>query len=131
MNLLLVGLSHRTAPVEVRERYAVPADALQAFDEKLAREPSCPEALLISTCNRTELLVVTHARPEARERVYGMLSEIGDGSATPEHFYELYDEEALRHVFRVASSLDSMAPRASSDPAHSRQAAAGTRMVCW
>ena len=108
MNLLLVGLSHRTAPVEVRERYAVAGDAMQSLDEKLAREPSCREALLIATCNRTELLVVTRAQPEARERIYGVLSEIGDGSATAEHFYELYDEEALRHVFRVASSLDSM-----------------------
>ncbi len=109
MKLLLLGFSHRSAPIAVRERYAVSAAQLRAIDEKLVREPACDEVALVSTCNRTELLVVSRAVPEARERMYGWFaSEIGDGSLEPPQLYELGDAEAVRHVFRVASSLDSM-----------------------
>ena len=109
MKLLLLGLSHRTAPVEVRERYAVAPARLAGLDEKLASDPACSEAALISTCNRTEIVVAAHSISEASERMLQLFtSEIGDGSAQPSHLYELGDREVVLHLFRVASSLDSM-----------------------
>ena len=110
MSLLLVGLSHRSAPVEIRERYAVPVDQLQGIDEKLVRDSGCSESALVSTCNRTELLIVSDDATIASERAHGLFSHgIGDGRADSRHFYELRDAEAVKHVFRVAASLDSMA----------------------
>ena len=109
MNLLLVGMSHRTAPVSIRERYAVGPEQLRGLDEKLVRERGCDEAALISTCNRTEVVVASRNLGDAAERVHAFLgSEIGDGSAEPGQLYELRDADAARHVFRIASSLDSM-----------------------
>ena len=109
MSLLLVGLNHRTAPLDVRERYAVPGRDLQGLDEKIAREPGCDEAVLVSTCNRTELLVVTSDPAAAGEQMHGVFTrQIGDGSAHAAQLYELRDRDAIAHVFRVAASLDSM-----------------------
>jgi glutamyl-tRNA reductase len=109
LNLLLVGMSHRTAPVDIRERYTVRPEQLRAVDEKLVREPGCDEAVLISTCNRIEVVVVSRELRDAAERVHAFLgNEIGDGSAEPGQLYELRDADAAKHVFRIASSLDSM-----------------------
>jgi len=109
LNLLLVGMSHRTAPVHVRERYAVGSEQLRGVHEKLVREPGCDEAVLISTCNRLEVVVASRDLGDAVERVHAFVAnEIGDGSAAPDQLYELRDGEAAKHVFRIASSLDSM-----------------------
>ena len=109
MNLLLLGLSYRTAPVRVREQYAVPLAQLQGIDEKLARDAVCDEVALISTCNRTELVVAAREAPRAADRMYSLFSdEIGNGRTSSRHLYELRDREAVEHVLRVASSLDSM-----------------------
>ena len=109
MNVVLVGLSHHTAPVAIRERYAVTDSALSGVNEKLVRSPDIDEAALISTCNRTELLAVSRSPERALERLLGFLRyELGDGSAGPQHVYELSDADAVMHLFRVAVSLDSM-----------------------
>jgi glutamyl-tRNA reductase len=109
MSLLLVGLSHQSAPVEVRERYAVAPARVRPLCEKLLQEPGCHEVALVSTCNRTELLVVTEQPTELAERVHAFFGhEIGDGSAEPAQLYELHEREAVEHLFRVACSLDSM-----------------------
>lgn len=109
MNLLLVGLSHKSAPVEIRERYSVAEGQLQGIDEKLVRDTVCSEGALISTCNRTELLIVSDDAVAASERAHWFLNhDIGDGSADNHNLYELRDAEAAKHLFRVAASLDSM-----------------------
>lgn len=109
MNLLLLGLNHTTAPVAVRERYAVSPAQWTGIDEKAVQSSAVDEAVLISTCNRTELLAVSARRAEARESLYQFIqTEVGDGSARPEHFYEKHDKDVLEHVFRVACGLDSM-----------------------
>jgi glutamyl-tRNA reductase len=107
MNLLLVGLNHRTAPVAIRERYAVAPSEFGGLNEKLARSPHIDEVALISTCNRTELLAVSRAQESALECLHAFLRhELGDGSAGPSHIYELRDADVVMHLFRVAASLD-------------------------
>ncbi|MDX1650576.1 MAG: glutamyl-tRNA reductase, partial [Myxococcota bacterium] len=112
MNLLLVGMSHHTASLEMRERYAV-ADAGPAV-AKLAADPEIEEAVLLSTCNRVEVLVVCRHLEAARARLRRLfareLAAAGsdDGAALAEALYELVDGGAVRHLFRVACAVDSM-----------------------
>ena len=109
MNLLLVGLSHKTAPVALRERYAVGTKELSTLTEKLNQSEILSEAALLATCNRTELLAVARSPQPARERLERFLhGEIGDGSASADRVYVLGDGEVVSHLFEVAASLDSM-----------------------
>ena len=113
MRLLLLGVSHHTAPLTIRERLAVddPAPVL----EKLLEHDALDEAVLLSTCNRTEVLVLTRDLEAARSRLRKLFSyelpraAVGasDGEID-ECLYELRDGEAMRHLLRVASALDSM-----------------------
>jgi glutamyl-tRNA reductase len=109
MNLLLLGLSHQTAPVAVRERYSVtPAECL-GVNEKLVQEATISEAAVLSTCNRTELLALSSSPDDALECLYRVFhDEIGDGSAEAEQFYQFRGADVVTHLFRVSSSLDSM-----------------------
>jgi glutamyl-tRNA reductase len=109
VNLLLVGLSYRTAPVSVRERYAVAPAQLEERDAKLVAEVGLDEGALLSTCNRTELYGAARGGDLALERMHRFLrEELGDGSAAPVQIYELRGGEVVRHLFRVAGGLDSM-----------------------
>jgi glutamyl-tRNA reductase len=101
MRLVLVGTSHRVAPVEVRERVALGREEAAELARRLAGEDA--EAVCLSTCNRTELYLA-HADPEIAEaRAEAALA------ATPE-LYRLADEAAALHLFRVAAGLDSLVP---------------------
>jgi glutamyl-tRNA reductase len=109
VNLYLVGLSYRTAPVSVRERYAVAPVHLVERAAKLLSGAQLDEAALLSTCNRTELIAAARSDDLVLERMHRFLrEELGDGSAAPEQIYELRGGEVVRHVFRVAGGLDSM-----------------------
>jgi glutamyl-tRNA reductase len=109
VNLLLVGLSHRTAPVEVRERYAVNASQLATLNEKLVQSRALDEAALLATCNRTEVIAVGRSQEPAIAEIRSFFhQEIGDGSASNERVYELRDAEVVVHLFEVSASLDSM-----------------------
>jgi glutamyl-tRNA reductase len=105
MDLLCIGLSHRTAPLGVRERLALPEARQQELLQQLAQAPT--EALLISTCNRVELYLASPDIAQAGARAREVLSQVG-GPETLEHLYEHQGAGALEHLFRVASSLDSM-----------------------
>jgi glutamyl-tRNA reductase len=109
-NFVLVGLSHRTAEVEVRERVAFEAPRLPEALRELAGRPGLSESMIISTCNRVEL--ISHAE-NIREGIETLESFLSENShiARPELCQKLYHhsgEQVVRHVFRVASSLDSM-----------------------
>lgn len=113
MNLLLVGMSHHTASLALRERYAV--DAAGPLLAKLAGDPEIEEAVLLSTCNRVEVLVLARHLEAARARLRRFFShELGGPEATldatglDESLYELVDGAAVRHVLRVACAVDSM-----------------------
>lgn len=102
-------MNHRSAPVAIRERYAVPSERLPQVTEKLVGVSGLDEAVLLSTCNRTELIVASAQPDQAIERMYGFFrSEIGDGTAGDEHLYELMGRDVAEHLFRVGASLDSM-----------------------
>lgn len=108
MAISLIGLNHKTAPVELRERLHMPeeriADALQALLQIV------PEALIFSTCNRVEFLVNQENLEDVREQLVRFWSEQRDLSVNEfEPFlYHHTGPDAVRHVFRVTSSLDSM-----------------------
>ena len=111
MSLLLLGMSHRTAPVELRERYAV-EDARPVLT-KLVASPEIDEAVLIATCNRVEVVVWTRTLDAARLRLRSLFErELAERGASPTELtaalYELVDGAAVRHVLRVACALDSM-----------------------
>jgi len=108
MELCVLGLSHRTAPVEIREKLALSREALEPALQQLLGLPGVQEGLILSTCNRVELVVVVEeaSRPDLR----GFLATLGgvDQGLLERCTYELSGKDAVRHVFRVASSLDSM-----------------------
>jgi glutamyl-tRNA reductase len=112
--IVVVGLSHKTAPVEVREKFATSADVLPAILARLASRPELKEVMFLSTCNRVEVFASASAPDQAEaaaRAVRGVMCDhasIGDPEAVAPYFYERTGPEALRHIFRVAASLDSM-----------------------
>jgi len=110
MNLVLVGASHRSAPLELRERLFVPRAGLPAMLDGLKRVQGVQEGLILSTCNRTELVTRLHDPVAGPGSLIEFLSA-HQGLRTADierHLYRLHDLEAVRHVFRVAASLDSL-----------------------
>jgi glutamyl-tRNA reductase len=109
-NLVLVGLNHRTAKLDVRQAAAFNSDQLQEELNRLSSRPGILESMILSTCNRVEILSVVDHQSEAFASIESFLSE---NSRIPlpqlqTSLYRYSDEQAIRHVFRVASSLDSM-----------------------
>jgi glutamyl-tRNA reductase len=102
-------MSHRSAPVEVRERVAFPPCAGRSFLRRLKGEGVVSEAVLLSTCNRTEVYAVVEEEG-ARGRMLDLLAEDrgAERASLEQDTYWLTDAEAVRHLYRVASSLDSM-----------------------
>ena len=107
MTLALIGVNHKTAPIELRERLAIAKDALPDVIRALAGVPGVLECMIVSTCNRVEFLA---ALDGTRVDLHGFLDRqfgLDPGMLAP-HLYEHRDRQAIRHLFRVASSLDSM-----------------------
>jgi glutamyl-tRNA reductase len=109
MTLLLVGTSHRLAPVEIRERVAVDPDGATALGSRLAADG---EAVCLSTCNRTEIYLAADDQGEADRRATEALSELAgvEAAELEPYLYRLRDEAAAVHLFRVAAGLDSLVP---------------------
>jgi glutamyl-tRNA reductase len=107
MRYQLIGVNHKSAPLEVRERLAIPESRLPDTCRDLTAHPGIEEGVIISTCNRVE--VITHTANGAAD-LRGFLHEHFHLTAQDldAHLYEFREKDAVRHVFRVASSLDSM-----------------------
>jgi len=107
MNLIVIGVNHQTAPIEVREQFAISEARLPDAVKTLASQPGVEEAMIVSTCNRVELIARTKETDAnldgCLKKVYGF-----DAQSYRKYLYEHRDRDAIRHVFRVASSLDSM-----------------------
>jgi glutamyl-tRNA reductase len=109
-NLILVGVNHKTTPVEIRERLAFTRGEIEASLERLVGNPEIIENIILSTCNRVEI----YARVNDTTKGVGLLKDfICDyHNITPheldKYFYSYQDEQAVEHLFRVSSSLDSM-----------------------
>jgi glutamyl-tRNA reductase len=110
MRLLLVGLSHRTAPVELRERVDFHARGVAAALAALAARGSTREAAIVSTCNRAELYVACDDVIATRGDLVEFVSAFNEvpRSDVASHLYDAADLEAARHLFRVAAGLESL-----------------------
>jgi len=110
-HLVLLGINHTTAPIEVRERLAIPAERLADATRTLLHQPGIREGLILSTCNRVEFLTLQeNSQPNTGADLLRFLHEyfaVSPQSIQP-HLYEFREREVIRHLFRVASSLDSM-----------------------
>jgi glutamyl-tRNA reductase len=108
--LLLLGTSHKTAPLAMRERVALPERRADAFLRELAAHPEIREAVILSTCNRTELYVVVSDPVEAETTVLGMLARHAGVRPTEliDGIYSHRNCDAARHLYRVTSGLESM-----------------------
>ncbi|GGK30127.1 glutamyl-tRNA reductase [Pilimelia terevasa] len=110
MNLLVVGLSFRTAPVALLERLAVPADETAGVLHLLVGQPYVGEAVLVSTCNRVEVYAAVSGFHGGLDDICAVLAaraEVAPATLAP-HLYVHYADAAVRHAFRVACGLDSM-----------------------
>ncbi len=110
MKLFVTGLNHRTAPVEVRERLAFEERALPEALGTLKQRPGLLEGMILSTCNRVEITVTADEQADAETAVEHFIAEsraVARDWVSP-YLYRHDGPDAIRHLFRVASSLDSM-----------------------
>ena len=113
--IFVVGLSHRTAPVEVRERFATSADSLTEVLARLSSRPELAEVMFVSTCNRVEVYAAAprNGDPERAAAIQAVREVLASHAnvtdrALAQVLYVRDEDEAVRHIFRVAASLDSM-----------------------
>src|SRR6266850_2060676 len=112
MSIILVGVNHKSAPVEVRERLAFTEEACASGLRTLVDGELVREGLIVSTCNRVEVLAET-ASDRLNDTIERVNQFLGGTNGLPQSFFETHlyqhtDDEAVRHLFRVTSSLDSM-----------------------
>ena len=108
--VILVGLNHRTAHIEIRERIAFPEEGLDRYMKALYNLPTLAEGLILSTCNRVEIYAATSDPDKGIEEIKRFLAQQHhlDLSEFEDTLYVLHGEKLVEHLFRVASSLDSM-----------------------
>ena len=107
MKFQLIGVNHNTAPVEVREQLAIPESRLPGALQELVQHPGVDEGLILSTCNRVEVLAQTRNGSVDLREFLSAHFHLSQGQFE-QHLYEYRERDAIRHLFRVASSLDSM-----------------------
>lgn len=112
MNLVLIGLNHKTASIEIRERAAFRDEVLPDALVRLREEWGFDEAMILSTCNRVEVIAGSGANGIVPHRVREFLCTFHqlDSKQLADHLYSHANEELIHHLFRVACSLDSMVP---------------------
>jgi len=110
MNIIVVGLSHKTAPIEIRERLAFSESSLKEALHRVKELPEIREGLIISTCNRVEIYANSGDNAPGPPRLRKFLSEYHQIplEQIQEYLYSYTEQEAVCHLFRVACSLDSM-----------------------
>ena len=109
MRMVCLGLNHRTAPVEIRERFAVPSHKLREEGQRIRSLPGVDQCVVLSTCNRMEIYYWSNAPENAQEHILSHF--LGDGRGELDmasYFYSHQGEDALGHLCRVLSGLDSM-----------------------
>lgn len=110
MNIIVVGLSHHSSPVELREKLAFDSSRIEEPLRELLSLPAIAEGIIVSTCNRVEVYAVTRDIAAGIAQIRRFLAEYHalPFDVVEPHLYGYHGEQAIRHVFRVASSLDSM-----------------------
>ncbi len=123
MHILTLGLNHRTAPVEIREKLAFPEGAQPSALGRLVHDYGLHEAAILSTCNRSELYLAADGDRGLDEARRFLAENQGiDVQTLDSHFYQLSDSEAAIHLFRVASGVDSLVVGESQILSQVRQA---------
>jgi glutamyl-tRNA reductase len=107
MTLSLIGVNHKTAPIELRERIAISRDELPETTRALGEMPGVSECMIVSTCNRVEILASLETAGTDLIEFLHQRFGLAPAELAP-HIYEHRDQEAVRHLFRMAASLDSM-----------------------
>ena len=106
MHLKVLGLNHRTAPIEVREKFSIGKDAIRRGLENLDGYDGLSEAVILSTCNRSEVYAVTAT--DCEQSIYNFLNDLIGGVIDKNFLYEFDDEACTEHLFEVAAGLDSL-----------------------
>jgi glutamyl-tRNA reductase len=109
-NLVLIGLNHRTAELDIRQRMALSQEQIPEVLKQLTEHANVHEVMILSTCNRVEVLAEVEDSLRGQELIEDFLARLGNLPRTELEgkLYQIVDDEAVHHVFRVASSLDSM-----------------------
>ena len=109
-NLILVGVNHKTTPVEIREKLAFTKGKIEESVDQLLNIPEIIEHTILSTCNRVEIYARANGQNSAIQSIKQFICDFHGLSAVQleEHFYSYSNEAAIEHLFRVSSSLDSM-----------------------
>jgi glutamyl-tRNA reductase len=110
MHIAVVGLSHRTAPVEIRERLSIPEQSLEASLQQLRTDEQVLEASILSTCNRLEIYTLLRHPDRGIDAVASFLTAVSGlpGEELRPHLFTYHHEEAVAHLLRVAAGLDSL-----------------------
>jgi glutamyl-tRNA reductase len=110
MNIAVVGLSHKTAPVEIREKLSIPEPQIKEAIAHLCSYPNIREVAILSTCNRLEIYIVTGETDSGVREVIQFLSERGQLNIHQlrQHLFILLQEDAVMHLMRVSAGLDSL-----------------------
>lgn len=106
MQLQVLGLNYKTAPIEIREKFSVDREAIRRGLENLDDYDGLTEAVVLSTCNRTEIYAVTADSCAASVKIF--VNDLVGGGAFEKYLYEYEGEACVRHLFEVAASLDSL-----------------------
>lgn len=110
MNLVIIGLNHKSAPVEIREKLSFPAQEIAEPLKQLTNHYGMNEGVILSTCNRVEVVAITPDMEKGEWQVKRFLSDYHGIplDSLDEHLYSYFGEEAVKHILRVAAGLDSM-----------------------
>lgn len=114
MNIVVIGLSHHTSPVDLRERFAFVTAEIPLALKQLRDTGAVQEAVILSTCNRVEIYAATPLEPaqafaELKNFLAGKEEKLaGQDDLSPDNFYTLAEPQSLKHLFKVACGLDSM-----------------------
>ncbi len=110
MEIFATGLNYKTAPVEIREKLSIKDEEIQSVLDKLSENQHIYEICLLSTCNRVEVYGVSDNLEEAYKWILDVFSKISDlnKDILKNHIFFYKDREAIKHIFRVSASLDSM-----------------------
>jgi glutamyl-tRNA reductase len=110
MNIAVVGLSHKTAPVEVREKLSIPEAKVESVTQELLSYPHIEEVAILSTCNRLEIYVVATETGQGVQELSQFLSEVAQIPLQQlrQHLFILLHQDAVMHLMRVAAGLDSL-----------------------
>ncbi|MDF2500362.1 MAG: hemA 1 [Anaerosporomusa subterranea] len=109
MQLVVLGLNHKTAPVDIRECFAFSEEQVKKTLARWRKYPEIAECVILSTCNRTEVYAMVENTAEALPLMRDSLAKLaGSPIAVSDHLFYLTDEACIRHLFRVAASLESL-----------------------